>query len=513
MRIIWFVGLMAACGGKDVAIYGGEDGGPGDGVVEDNSCTDDSECQSWEICEVSACIDGDRDNSFSEATNFGQTEDGVSGYINIPNDVDHWRYTASGGEFIRASIDPHEARVEGEPEADLKLTVYAPDGSVLTSADDYPNGGSVGNYDSVIYAYMAYAGDYIFKIEDVNADFGGVAWGGQEYSYTLRMYDWINFTRDRDSTLDAPILFGAEEDGGLTMTPNSWSAVGVLIEEEGDVDYIALNFADGNVEEADEDGVPYGWYGGEFTVDGLLDLSGSDATPLVTFHDPDDLVASSLEGVGPDGSLKYPALREGSWVLALTDANGGGGPNHWYAVLLNAEHRGDNYPWESESNDTVTAANAIELVEARNSNDKLFATGTIQGQVDSPGDIDHFSIMVPETIAGTTEDVTDPSQWVVLCMTSSNQGSAIAPSITVTDAEGSLLSDGEGETIETIEANPDSDPNLNVENIIITPGETLTIAVDAGPDTLGGPDEWYKLRAFVASFPVSTYADGGYACP
>jgi hypothetical protein len=509
MRIILFVGLMAACGSKDVEITEEGDGGPGDGTVEDNSCTDDSECQGWEICEVPACVDGDRDNSFSEATNFSQSEEGVGGYINIPNDVDHWRYTATGGEFIRASIDPHEDRGEDLPEANLKLTVYTPSGSVLTSADDYPNGGSVFNYDSVIYAYLAYAGDYIFKVEDVN----GTPWGGQDYNYTLRMNDWWQVTWGSDSSIDEPMLFGAEEDDGLTMTTNMWSAVGVLLEEEGDVDYIALNFADGNVEDADEDGVPYGWYGGEFTVDGLLDLSGSDATPLVTLHDPDDLAASSLEGVGPDGSLKYPALREGSWVLALSDANGGGGPNHWYAVLLNAEHRGNTLPWESESNDTVSAANAIELVEARNPNDKLFASGTIQGRVDAPGDVDHFSIMAPETIAGTTEDVTDSSQWVVLCMTSSNQGSAIAPSITVTDSEGNLFSDGEGETIETMEADPDGDPNFNIENIIITPGETLTIAVDPGPDTLAGPDEWYKLRAFIASFPVSTYDDGGYACP
>jgi hypothetical protein len=98
-------------------------------------------------------------------------------------------------------------------------------------------------------------------------------------------------------------------------------------------------------------------------------------------------------------------------------------------------------------------------------------------------------------------------------MTSSNQGSAIAPSITVTDSEGNLFSDGEGETIETMEADPDGDPNLNIENIIITPGETLTIAVDPGPDTLAGPDEWYKLRAFIASFPVTSYEEGGYSCP
>ena len=516
MRIIWIMGLLAACGGKDVEINDGESAGTGGATVEDNSCTEDTDCQAWEICDASACIDGDRDNSFSEATNFSKSEEGVSGYINIPGDVDHWRYTASGGEFIRASIDPHEDRGEDEPGADLKLTVYTPDGAPLTSADNYPNGGSVGNYESVIYAYLAYAGDYIFKIEDVNAD---SPWGGQEYNYRLRMYDWNQVTWGNDSTLEAPINFAGEEGNGLTMTTNSWSAVGVLIEEEGDVDYIALDFVDDNVVNSsgalyeDEDGVPYGWYQGELTVDGLLDLSGSDATPLVTLHDPEDLAASTREGVGPDGSLKYPALRAGTWVLALSDAYGGGGPNHWYAVLLNADHRGNGHAWESESNDTASAANAIEMVEARNTNDKAFATGTIQGRVDTVGDIDHFSIMAPESINGTPEEGADPAQWVVICLTSSNQGSALAPTITVTDSEGNLMSDSEDVAVEDIPSDPDADPNFNVENIIIEPGETLTIAVDPGADTMAGPDEWYKLRAFIASFPVSSYEDGGYSCP
>jgi len=518
MRITWIVGLLAACGGKDIEIND-DNGGAGGATIEDNSCAEDGECQPWEICEESACIDGDRDNSFSEAVNFSKSEEGVGGYINIPNDVDHWRYTAAGGEFIRASIDPHEDREEGQPQADLKLTIYSPDGSVLTSADDYPNGGVVGNYDSVVYAYLAYAGDYIFKIEDVNADFGGSPWGGEEYNYRLKLYDWNQVTWGSESTLEAPINFAGEEGSGITITTNSWSAVGVLIEEEGDVDYVALDFVDGNVMNnngelyEDEDGAPYGWYQGELTVDGLLDISGSDATPLVTLHDPEDLVASVREGVGPDGSLKYPALREGNWVLALSDANGEGGPNHWYAVLLNADHRGNGHAWETESNDTSSGANAIEMVEARNSSDKPFAQGTIQGRVDATDDIDHFSIMAPDSINGTPEEGADPVQWVVLCMTSGGQGSSIAPTITVTDADGNLMSDRDEVAVEDIPSDPDADPNLKVENIIIDPGETLTIAVDPGPDAMAGPDEWYKLRAFIASFPVTPYEEGGYSCP
>ena len=151
MRSIWFVLLSIACGGKDVTIDEDGDGGPTGGVVEDNSCDADDACSPWEICEDRACIAGDRDNSFSEATNFSQTEEGVGGYINVPNDVDYWRYTSTGGEFIRASLDKHD-NAEGAPFADLKLTLFSNSGMQITSADDYPNGDIVGNYDSVIYA-------------------------------------------------------------------------------------------------------------------------------------------------------------------------------------------------------------------------------------------------------------------------------------------------------------------------------------------------------------------------
>jgi hypothetical protein len=303
------------------------------------------------------------------------------------------------------------------------------------------------------------------------------------------------------------------------MTTKSWTAVGVILEEEGDVDYIAISMQDelvidsNGIPYADDDGEAYGWADGVMRIDGLLDLSGSDATPLVTLHDPEDLVAASRAEVGPEGSLYYPALRAGDWVLAVTDADGGGGTNHWYAVLINAEHRGNNYDWETEGNDRPAGADTIELVEARNSSDKLFATGTIQGRVDSPGDIDHFTITASPEIAGTNEEVAEESQWVVVCLTSTNQGSSILPTVSVTDAEGNFLNDRDEQSTENVASDPDADPNLRIENIRITPGETLTIAVDPGEDTMAAPDEWYRLRAFVASFSVRSYEDGGYDCP
>ena len=79
MRFTWLFALTMACGGKDVTIDEDSESGPSGDVIEDNSCDADDECTPWEICEDRACVDGDRDNSFSEATNFTQSEDGVGG--------------------------------------------------------------------------------------------------------------------------------------------------------------------------------------------------------------------------------------------------------------------------------------------------------------------------------------------------------------------------------------------------------------------------------------------------
>ena len=516
MRPVIFTLLLLGCGGDKTIDTNDDDGlqtgGTADSDGGDLGCDADNECADWQICEERDCVDGDRNNSFTEAEAILPGSDGgVSTYINTAGDKDYWRYTSPGSEFIRASVDPHDDVADGVPVPDTFVTLYAPDGTVVTSADDYPNGRSVNNYDSVIYAYLAAGGDYIFMVEDANPMWGETAWGGEDYTYTLKLSEWGWLTAGSDSTLEEPFRMDDDWTTGVQMTQNTWNSVGILLEEEGEVDYIAVQFDSENL---DEDSAVTTWTNGYLYVDGIEDLSGSDATPVVQILAPDDVVVSEKVGFGTDGPAVAPALSAGEWILALSDADGGGGPNHWFVVMLNANTSDNNYNWESEPNDGAAAPNAIDMPEYDNASGKPFSTGTVQGFVDSPGDTDFFTISAPEESAGENpvydEDGSileegELTQWVVLCMNSARWGSSIAPGLTVYGEDGSILAEQD--------SSADENPNLRIENIEITPGEELVVQVNPGAETLGTPDEWYMLKAYIASFEVSSYEDGGYSCP
>ena len=469
-----------------------------DGGTQDGGCEDDTECMDWQICEAATCVVGDRNNSFSEADPIESGDAGVSAYINTPGDKDFWRYTSMGSEFIRVAIDPHDAVAEGAPKPDTFVTLYDPSGAVVTSADDYPNGARVSNFDSVLYAYLAAAGDYVFVVEDANPMFGNEAWGGEDYTYRLELGGW-SWVTVGESSYDEPLLLGNDRTTGIPLSTNTWNSVGVLLEEEGQVDYLAIQFSNENL---DGDGAT--WTDGILFVDGIEDLSGSDATPSVAVIGPDDLPVAQRTDVGPEGPIVAPALRTGEWILELSDAEGGGGPNHWFVVMLNADTADDNMDWESEPNNSTEVGNAIEMTESINTSGRPFSVGSVQGFVDAPGDTDFFTASAPAEASGENADG-EQAQWVVLCMNSARWGSSIAPSIMVYGGDGAILAEAD--------ADPMGSPNLTIENIEIEPGEMISIQVNPGSETNGTPDEWYRLKTFIASFPVSSYADGGYTCP
>ena len=503
MRWLLLTLVFLGCNAADKPIDSTEDDGYGggddsDGGPPDDWCSADEDCLNWQICDVDQCVAGDRNNSFSEAESIVAGDDGVSSYINVAGDKDFWRYTSMGTEFIRASIDPHDAVAEGEPEPDTFVTLYGPDGTVVTSADDYPNGARVSNYDSVLYAYLAAAGDYVFVVEDANPIFGGEAWGGEDYTYRLEVDGW-GWLTEGESTYEEPFRMGNDWTTGINITTNTWNSVGVLLEEEGQVDYVALQFSNDSLT-----GEITTWNDGILFVDGIDDLSGSDATPLVTVLGPDDLPVAERAHVGPDGPVIAPALQAGEWILSLADADGGGGPNHWYVVMLNADTSDENMDWEDEPNDSSVSPNSVSMTENINGGGNPFSVGSVQGFVDVPGDTDFFAFSAPEESSGVN-DAGEERQWVVLCMNSARWGSAIAPSLTVYGEDGSILAEAD--------ADASSSPNLNIENIEIEPGEEIVVQVNPGAETAGTPDEWYRLKGFIASFQVSSYEDGGYACP
>ncbi len=506
MRSLLLTILLTACTTSTKTEDG--DGSPVQDDGTDLSCALDSDCAAYEICETEVCVTGDRSNSFSEAEDIAVStsdeDNSVTGHINTAGDKDYWRYVSTGGEFIQASIDRHdiaEDHPEDEPKPDLFITLYDPDGIVVTSADNYANGGSVSDADSVIYAYLSRAGDYVIVVEDVYARNGEEGLSGPEYNYRLEVSRRVG-TDGLESSIEEPIRLDGSGSTGIQMTSTSWRTVGVLIDEPGEVDYIAVLFDNDNLDpliDKDPDGNPYTWTDGLLKVAGVEDLeTGSDATPMVTLLSPEDVEVAHSEDVGPTNTMKYPAITSGQWIIAATDANGGGGPNHWFYLLLNADNKGDNIPWEVEENGMASVATPIPTTDTTNPRGKAFSQGAIQGFVNEAGDNDWFSMSAPADNAGDIDG--EPAQWVVVCANSHLWGAASSPRITVYDASGSVL--GEAET------DPDGNPNVEIKNLVIEPGETINVQVNHGAESIGAADEWYRMKVFIASFEV-----GSYTCP
>ena len=511
MRSIFFAIFLLGCGSKSSSESAGTD--PLNPQVEeedeDLGCAADSDCDDYEICDDTECILGDRSNGFTETEDItastGDEDNTVSGYINIPGDKDYWRYVSIGSEFIRAAINDHEAVEEGEPTPDLFLTLYGPDGDVITSADDYANGGPIGGLDSVIYAYLERAGDYTLVVEDANPLLGGEAWGGPDYTYSMDIFERVG-TNGSPSSLEDPMRFDYSGTG-IQMTTTSWKSLGVLIDEPGQVDYVAVLFDNDNLDpgvDTDVEGNPYTWNDGIFVIDGVADLRGSDATPAVQILSPDDLVVSTGIDVGPVGPMAYPALSPGEWIVALSDADGGGGSNHWYFVLMNADNKGDNIPFEEEPNNNAATANPIDTTDTENGGGNPFSQGSVQGFVNGAGDNDWYTMSAPEAATGTDEEG-EEAQWVVVCANSTLWGSSATPRLTLYGEDGAILA--EAETSES------ATPNVRIENAQIMPGEQISIQVNPGVESEGAPDEWYRMKVFIASFEVLDYESGGYSCP
>ena len=480
------LGVLVACTTEKTlgSDSGGEDTTP---VPDDEGeCTEDAECSSWQICEANECVDGDRNNATEEAEAITvDADDALDRHINTAGDVDYFSFESGGGEFIFALTDAHDDVSSSVFVPDTFLTLYAPDGTIVTTADDFPNGGSVNNMDSALWAYLSQAGTYMLEVKDANPIKGNDAWGGQNFTYELSVSTWNQATYG-GSTMAEPFLFGED---GLALQENTLYAVGVVLEEEGQVDYVQINFPYDNA----------GLY-----VDGISDLQGSDANPKASIMTMDGTLMAQRDEVGPYDGVFYPNMGQGPVMVAIEDADGGGGSNHWAVLIIKAMDEGGAYAEETEPNDVDVQATDIEMTQRENGSGKVYFDGTRWGAMSAPGDVDYFKIEVDGSETVETEDG-DEVQYLVVCMNSGRWGSSIAPDLAAYSADGTELMTSAGDV--------DNTPDNRLENVALTPGEPVYVSVTAGPDSLGTPDEWYMIKAYVASFSVTSYEEGGYSCP
>jgi hypothetical protein len=465
--------LGTGCGGDKTIGGDGADssdaGGGGDDGGTDDTCSGDTDCSGWEICEGSECIDGDRNNSVEEAQSI-LWEDSRSGYVNPEDDVDYFTFEAEGGEYVRIALTLAESFDASGTTIELRKS----NGKVITSADAFATGTGVTGVDAVMFAYLDEAGTYTISVEDdgsAGRDPDGQTVGSSDYTYSLLLAEWSDHTDDPDDIDQAAFVMVLDSE-------RIWNTAGVLLEDEGDVDWIQLE---------------YQTDGFTLFIDGNEDISGSDATPRVRLLDEDFVPYTDKINIGPDQYAIAPLLDAGTYYLEISDALGGGGSNYWTFLHVISREDTNVHTIEDESNDVQFSATPVEQEDFENGSGKPFTRGQAQGSVSDSLDEDWFEF-----------EVTYEESWVVVCLNSTLLGSTVAPDIEVYDADGGLLDSASGSA--------GGDPTANLENIEVGPG-SYYLRVVPPEDVDGGPGAWYRFNLYVASFSVSSYSDGGYSCP
>ncbi len=464
MRILPIFALILACNGDKPP--GGDTPAEGEGEGEgegEPDCVEDGDCGSGQICEDEACEDGDRNNSIEEAESLLWDSE-ASGVINPVADVDFFSFVAEGGEFVRinSALSVEDREAADELGFDTAITLRDPTGKVVASVNDYPTGGRVNTYDAVLYAYLADAGTYTLQVEDLGTYDGSKSpEGAAEYGYTVSLAETGSHTREPDA-LDDPSL-DVDISGGNTLY-----AVGVVLEEDGDSDWVDLSF-------------PYGEAG--LTVLGTADLGGSDAYPEVRLYNNDGELLTDKVGVGPEGIGFYPSMSDNRYLLELADAYGTGGAEHWYFVFLLAQDEGDAYDAEEEPNEEQATATGLKQFAAE-ADAGEYTYGRAVGDLAEAGDQDWYQL----------EGMDDG--YLIACLNSSPYGSTVAPTIQVYDSAGSLVGSATGD--------PDVDDGTTRLEGLAVADEDYYLTVTA-PGDEAGLSAWYMMIVYVTSFETDSY--------
>lgn len=469
MRLAPLLALLLACTG-DTAPGTDKDGTGGDGGDDSGAgtaeCTEDTDCESTQICEDNDCQDGDRNNGAGEAVAIVWDE-GVAGEINPKGDSDYFSFIAEGGEFVRIDLVLDEDIDTDETGYDGTLTLRDSAGKVVASVADFPTGARITGIDALLFAYLATAGTYTVEVEDLGT-YGDSRdpLGGDDYDFTVTLTETPAHTRETDAFDDPSI--SVDIAGGGT-----WYVVGTVLAEEGDSDWIDLSF-------------PYGEAG--LRVYSAADLDGTDAIPEVLMYSRDGALLTDMEDVGRGRYALYPAMEDAGYVIELTDANGGGGENYWYYVFFYAEDEGDAYPLEEEPNDTTETANEIAQYLSETSGGDDYTYGRIQGALDPEGDVDQFLVEGWE------------DGFLIACLNSTAFGGSIAPTMEIYDSAGALMASAEGD--------PDAyDGTTIIENLPVTE-QDYTVVLRGAEGDIYGLSAWYMMVVY-----VTTIETENYSCP
>jgi len=381
--------------GKSTADKGTE---TGDTAPPEPECSteDSSECLSFEICDQGECVVGDENNDVTEAQAILWDSD-VPGVLQNDDDVDYFSFTAAGGEFVRVSTE----NIGTDESMNTIVTVYDPNGKVHQIEDEHA-AGSVSNYDTVLYTYLHMPGTWLIAIQDVEGA------GSTTAQYYVKLSETGGKTKESDSLLNPGYSFEA------TKAKTFW-AVGVLLEENGDADWIEIDLP---------------WENCPVFVQGSNYVGGTDATATVEFYLPDGTQLNRKEGLGPAGIAMYPEVNGKKLIVSAKDANDRGGDNHWFFVFLSIGEGGYSYTQETEPNDEMTDANLLDSTWTTNDDGSPYAYATGWGTLEWEDDEDHFYVNVEQ------------DQYLHVWGTAGSVGSLLNAEVEVYDPNGQPLDSG-----------------------------------------------------------------------
>lgn len=413
----------------------------------DETCDNDDACAEYQICEDDACVTGDRNNSLDEATPL-LWESPEGAYLQEAGDEDFFSFQAEGGEFLRLHTRWAGTDDEDDATIDTLVTLYDPSGKVHATEDDHAIG-NVNTYDTVMYAYLPDAGTWTAKVSEVNG--GGSVTG----EYEIEIRETSAHTNDEDSLEDPSY--------DLELNEGSIFAIGVVLEEEGDHDFIEL--------ELPYDECPIQIWGTTFETN-------SDMTPVVDMYVPDDPDRYMHKvDPGPNGQGLYIELDGGTALLDVYDEFDGGGEDHWTFIYVRAFSRGSLYEEEAEDNDDADFANILDWDWSEGDG---YGRARGWGQMDYDLDEDWFLVDV------------DDQNYLLVDGTADSLGSGMDAGMEVYDVDGNLIGTGE----------PDEDEfNDSTEWLGPLEAGPYYVRIFAENDDAAGPGFYYRFTAYQTDNP------------
>ena len=461
--------LVVGCGGGDEVITPVDTGEE----VDPDWCEEDTDCGFDEICNENACVPGDRDNSFEDATALLWSDE-VLGVLNPDGDVDYYRIEADGGEWIKITTragNTDEGEDASDEDMDTVVTIYETNGKVVAWEDDHAVG-SVSTYDTVIYSYFAEAGEYIIAVEDASSYYGGDADGGDDFYYYLEVEEVSANTDETDSFEDPGATVDAYSSGYI------W-AVGALIGEEGDSDYVTMELPSA-------DGTP-------ILLRGSANEEGSDLNTTVRVWTTDQTLLLEQEDLGTENYAFYPSVGTDSVIVEITDANGGGGDNHWgyvYFTVYESPYSTtiSNVDYEivkeTEPNDSIETSEYVAHHDFATDGGSDYTGAFVWGDLGTSVDEDWYSFSVAD------------GSYLQAYMSASEWGSGADPVLEIYDAAGDLLdsfSDGSaGGT------GPDFEDYGPLEGGLI-----YLRVIDEQKAPIGGEQDFYRLMVYFTSWEMN----------